>query len=30
MCVVSLPLVYNYVQGLQTHMMAQSDYCKVQ
>ncbi len=27
--VVTLPLVYNYVQSLQSHMMAELDYCKV-
>jgi hypothetical protein len=27
--VVTLPLVYQYVQALQTHMMAEIDYCKV-
>jgi hypothetical protein len=27
--VITLPLVYNYVQALQTHMMAEMEYCKV-
>ncbi len=27
--VVSLPMVYNYVQNLQSHMMAELDFCKV-
>ena len=26
--VVSLPMVYNYVQGLQSHMMSEVDFCK--
>ena len=28
-CVISLPMVYNYVQSLQSHMLAESDFCKV-
>ena len=27
--VITLPMVYNYVQSLQTHMMAELDFCKV-
>ncbi len=27
--VVTLPMVYTYVQSLQTHMMAELDFCKV-
>jgi hypothetical protein len=27
--VVSLPIVYNYVQSLQTHMIAQTEFCRV-
>ena len=26
--VITLPMVYGYVQGLQSHMMAETDYCK--
>ncbi len=26
---ITLPMVYNYVQNLQTHMMAELDFCKV-
>ena len=28
-CVISLPMVYNYVQSLQSHMLAETDFCKV-
>ncbi len=27
--VVTLPMVYSYVQSLQSHMMAEVDFCKV-
>jgi hypothetical protein len=27
--VVALPMVYQYVQRLQSHMMAEMDFCKV-
>lgn len=27
--VITLPMLYNYVQSLQSHMMAEADYCKV-
>ncbi len=27
--VITLPMVYGYVQGLQSHMMAETDFCKV-
>ena len=27
--VVTLPMVYNYVQGLQTHIMMETQFCKV-
>ena len=27
--VVTLPMVYSYVQSLQSHMMAELDFCKV-
>ena len=27
--VITLPLLYNYVQTLQSHMLTELDYCKV-
>lgn len=27
--VVTLPMLYNYVQSFQSHLMVETDYCKV-
>lgn len=27
--VVTLPMLYNYVQSLQTHLLSETDFCKV-